>query len=73
LEDASSIDTMVRKSTIDYPKYRKEDNEYMKFVVEATPRKIYPVKDLYQTINTSQAFKQKQLPSFLSQILKDPS
>jgi hypothetical protein len=47
LDEANSEDTMVRKSTIDYPKYRKDDNDYLKFVVEATPRKIYPAKDLY--------------------------
>jgi hypothetical protein len=46
-EEAASQDTMIRKSTIDYPRYRKDDNDYLKFVVEATPRKIYPVKDLY--------------------------
>ncbi len=66
LEEAHKGDTMVRKATIDFPKYSKTDSEYTKFVVESTPRKIYPAKDLYQTLNTNQAFKLKQLPSFLS-------
>jgi|LauGreDrversion4_2_1035121.scaffolds.fasta_scaffold739195_1 hypothetical protein len=54
LEEASPDDTMVRKSTIDFPRYSKQDNsgEYMKFVTEATPRKIYPFQNLYQTVNT---------------------
>ena len=47
-EEAHKGDTMVRKATIDFPKYCKNaDSEYTKFVVESTPRKIFPVKDLY--------------------------
>ena len=56
-EEPNQEDNMLRKATIDYPRYSKTDSEYMKFVVEATPRKIYPVKDLYSTLNTNQAFK----------------
>jgi hypothetical protein len=47
LEEAYKGDTMLRKATIDFPKYSKTDSDYLKFVVESTPRKIFPAKDLY--------------------------
>jgi len=47
LEEAHKGDTMLRKATIDFPKYSKTDSDYLKFVVESTPRKIFPVKDVY--------------------------
>jgi hypothetical protein len=47
LEEAHKGETMLRKATIDFPKYSKTDSDYLKFVVESTPRKIFPVKDVY--------------------------
>jgi len=41
----------MRKSTIEYPRYQSGNKEYMKFVIESTPRKIYPKKDDFSTMN----------------------
>jgi hypothetical protein len=46
-EEVYKGDTMVRKATVDFPKYSKTHSDYAKFVLESTPRKIYPVKDMY--------------------------
>jgi hypothetical protein len=54
-------DYKVRKATVEYPHYNKEENEYEKYVPNTSPRKLVSESKANSSIGTTSTYKTKDL------------